>query len=252
MNRFAPGNRITLLRSGAEYFPALEHAIDAARREVWLESYIFADDPSGRRVAAALGRAAARGVKCRVLVDGWGAKFYLTKQLEAVLLDGGIDFLRYRPEVAPWQFRSNRLRRLHRKLCHVDGKVAFVGGINVMDDSNTPGQTPPRVDFAVRIEGTLLPQIVQTMHRVWSLVQLVHLREGQLPLFRTGNARSVSARSWRSSSSGTIFATGATSKRNIWTRSIPPSATLSSPIRIFSRASASGTRWRRQQRAASR
>ena len=64
-----------------------------------------------------------------------------------------MQLLKYRPEVAPWQFRSHRLRRLHRKLCHVDGRVAFVGGINVIDDMNTPGHKPPRVDFAVRVRG---------------------------------------------------------------------------------------------------
>ena len=50
------------------------------------------------------------------------------------MTQGGIELLKYRPEVAPWQFRSHRLRRLHRKLCQVDGRVAFVGGINVIDD----------------------------------------------------------------------------------------------------------------------
>ena len=94
-----------------------------------------------------------------MLVDGWGAKFYLTETLERDMLDGGVDLLKYRPEVAPWQFRSNRLRRLHRKLCVVDGKIAFVGGINVIDDTNTPRQKPPRVDFAVTVEGPLLPAI---------------------------------------------------------------------------------------------
>ena len=72
LNRFLSGNRITLLRSGAEYFPALEHAIDGAEREVWLEAYLFADDRAGRLVANALARAAQRGVKVRLLVDGWG------------------------------------------------------------------------------------------------------------------------------------------------------------------------------------
>ena len=63
LNRFVPGNRIALLRNGAEYFPALERAIDGAQREVWLETYIFADDPAGRsdrRGAGARG-AARRG-----------------------------------------------------------------------------------------------------------------------------------------------------------------------------------------------
>ncbi len=62
-------------------------------------------------------RAARRGVTVRVLVDGWGARHYLTRALEQRLVDGGVDLLKYRPEVAPWHFRSHRLRRLHRKLC---------------------------------------------------------------------------------------------------------------------------------------
>lgn len=183
MDRFRSGNRIKLLRNGAEYFPALERAIESAEREVWLESYIFADDPTGRRIAEAMARAAMRGVKVRVLVDGWGARFYLTAALENFMRDAGIELLKYRPEVAAWQFRSHRLRRLHRKLCHVDRRIAFVGGINVIDDMNTPGHKPPRLDFAVSIEGLLLPAIAQTMQRVWALVQLVQFGSSQLALF---------------------------------------------------------------------
>ena len=82
MNRFLPGNRITLLRDGAQYFPALMRAIDGAEREIWLETYIFADDVTGRLVASSLSRAAGRGVRVRVLVDGWGAKLYLTPALQ--------------------------------------------------------------------------------------------------------------------------------------------------------------------------
>src|SRR5439155_483702 len=123
LNRFTPGNRLTLLRNGAEYFPALERAIDSARREVWFESYIFADDVSSRRIVAAFARAVKRGVRVRVLVDAWGAKYYLTASLEKEMCDAGVEFLKYRPEVAPWHFRAHRLRRLHRKLCHVDGRL---------------------------------------------------------------------------------------------------------------------------------
>jgi cardiolipin synthase len=186
MNRFRPGNAIELLRNGAEYFPALIRAVDAAEHEVWLETYIFADDIAGRSVAEALVRAAARGVAVRVMVDGWGAKHYLTAALERVLESGGVQLLKYRPEVAPWQFRSHRLRRLHRKLCHIDSKVAFVGGINVIDDMHTPGQKPPRVDFAVCVRGPLLPAIVQTMQRVWAIVAISQLRSSNVPLFPQG------------------------------------------------------------------
>src|SRR5215831_16044205 len=183
LNRYLPGNRLELLRSGDEYFPALARAIDTAEREVWLETYLFADDASGRLIADALVRAARRGVKVRLLVDGWGAKFYLTASLERFLKEGGVELQKYRPEVAAWQFRSHRLRRLHRKLCHIDARIAFVGGINIIDDSNTPGSKPPRVDFAVRVEGSLLPAIAQTMQRVWAIVQLVQLGDSQLALF---------------------------------------------------------------------
>ena len=183
MNRFIAGNRIALLRSGGEFFPAIVGALDRAEREVWLETYIFADDDAGRIVAAALCRAAQRGVAVRVLVDGWGARHYLTRALEAELVSAGVALLKYRPEVAPWQFRSHRLRRLHRKLCAVDGRIAFVGGINVIDDANTPGHRPPRVDFAVRVEGPLLGSIVRTMQRVWAINELVQFQSSDVPLF---------------------------------------------------------------------
>lgn len=183
MNRFLPGNRVTLLKNGGEYFPALIAAIDAAQKEIWFETYIFADDATGRLVAGALIGAAQRGVTVRALVDGWGARFYLTRALDRDLRNGGVDLLKYRPEVAPWQFRSHRLRRLHRKLCVVDGTVAFVGGINVIDDANTPRQTPPRIDFAVKVEGPLLPEIEQTMQRVWGLVQLLRSGTSDQTLF---------------------------------------------------------------------
>jgi cardiolipin synthase len=183
MNRYQPGNRVMLLRDGVQFFPALVRAIDGAENEIWLETYIFADDAAGRLVAASLSRAAGRGVRVRVLVDGWGAKQYLSAALERDMVAAGIEFMKYRPEVAPWQFRSHRLRRLHRKLCQVDGRIAFVGGINVIDDMNTPHHKPPRADFAVSVEGPLLPAIEQTMQRVWALVQLVQAGSSDVPLF---------------------------------------------------------------------
>ena len=183
MNRYTAGNSITLLRNGAEYFPVLLDAIACALREVWLETYIFADDETGHEVAKALVAAAHRGVSVRVLVDGWGARHYLTPALERRLVDGGVNLLKYRPEVAPWHFRSHRLRRLHRKVCHVDARVAFVGGINVIDDMNTPGHTPPRIDFAVCVRGPMLVPIVQNMQRVWAIVEMSQLRNSDIPLF---------------------------------------------------------------------
>lgn len=166
---FIPGNKISLLKSGVEYFPALEAAIDSAQREIFLETYIFADDDTGRLIAAALKRAAQRGVEVHVLLDGFGSKELPPDFIEA-LRDAGVQMLYFRREIPLWKFRRHRFRRLHRKLVVVDGRIAFVGGINIIDDINTPGHTPPRYDYAVSVEGPLLAVIHRSARRLWALV----------------------------------------------------------------------------------
>ncbi|MEP6702075.1 MAG: cardiolipin synthase ClsB [Betaproteobacteria bacterium] len=184
MRRFTSGNRISLLRNGTEYFPALLDAIAAARDEIYLECYIFAADVTGLRVAEALQRAAGRGVRVHVLVDGWGAKNFLSPYLIDNLRSAGVQFAKYRPEVAPWQFRTRRLRRLHRKLVCIDRDIAFIGGINIIDDMNTPGHVPPRIDFAVRVEGPVVSSVVQTMLYVWTFIQFAQMKEAGDALFQ--------------------------------------------------------------------
>src|SRR4030065_2452625 len=139
---FLPGNRITLLETGNAYFPALREAIDAATHEIHLETYIFEDDDTGRRIAAALSRAPNRGVTVRVLVDGFGAREFPAKLMPA-LQAAGVQVLVYRKKNSPLTLRRHRLRRLHRKLVVVDARLALVGGINIIDDVHAPGQPPP-------------------------------------------------------------------------------------------------------------
>ncbi len=183
MRRFHSGNRITLLRNGTEYFPALEAEIASATKEIYLECYIFAADMTGLRIAEVLCDAAMRGVSTHVMVDGWGAKKYLTLALVERMRDAGIQFERYRPSVSPWHFRPRRLRRLHRKLACIDERVAFIGGINIIDDMNTPRQTPPRIDFAVRVEGPVVAAVAQTMKHLWALIQFARMLESGENLF---------------------------------------------------------------------
>src|SRR5262252_1524077 len=128
---FLPGNRITLLRAGAEYFPALEAAIGAARSEVFLETYIYAGDETGRRVTRALCDAASRGAAVRLLVDGFGAKD-MPERFKEDLQGAGVRLLVFRPETWSLRLRRERLRRMHRKLAVIDEAAAFVGGINVI------------------------------------------------------------------------------------------------------------------------
>jgi cardiolipin synthase A/B len=172
---FLAGNRIALLETGADYFPALIATIETARSEVHLESYIYAGDGTGRAVTAALVGAAQRGISVHVLVDGFGAPDFL-ERFGYTLIAGGVQVMVYRPEVARLRLRRHRLRRLHRKLAVIDGRVAFVGGINIVDDIDSPGQTHPRFDYAVAIEGPLLEPIHRATHHLWRLVRWANFR----------------------------------------------------------------------------
>ena len=175
MSGFISGNCIDLLRAGVEYFPALEAACDGATREIYLETYIFEDDATGRRIAAALSRAARRGVTVHVMIDGFGSKDLGDEFLDAMRQDG-VRVLKYRPQISPWTLRRERLRRLHRKIVVIDARVAFVGGINIIDDMHTPHQVPPRFDYAVRVEGPLLAEIHPLVVRLWKRVMWMQFR----------------------------------------------------------------------------
>jgi len=175
MIEFVNGNCVTLLRSGAEFFPALITACDGARREINLETYILEADATGRAVAAALGRAARRGVAVHVLVDGFGSQD-LDRALVREMREAGVRFLVYRPQISPWTFRRARLRRLHRKVAVTDGSVAFVGGINIVDDLDEEAPGAARFDYAVRIEGPLVARIHAVVRRLWALVCATQLR----------------------------------------------------------------------------
>jgi cardiolipin synthase len=166
---FVEGNRLTLLRGGGEFFPALIAAIDGAAIEIQLETYIFEDDASGRPVVEAIKRAVARGVIARVLVDGFGAPAF-SAHLQPELTAAGAQVMIYRQELARFSLRRHRLRRLHRKLAAIDGRIAFVGGINIIDDMNQPGGRAPRYDYAVQIEGPLVMAVRLTMSRLWEIV----------------------------------------------------------------------------------
>ena len=172
---FLPGNRLTLLDSGREYFPALLAAIAAAEREIYLETYIFAADAVGEAVCAALCAAAARGVVVNVTVDGFGARNFPV-DFQPRFAAAGVRALIYRPELGRFRLKRHRLRRLHRKLALIDGCIAFVGGINIVDDDNAPPDMRPRYDYAVKVQGPVLADIHRAMRRMWEIVTWVNLR----------------------------------------------------------------------------
>ncbi len=177
MTRIVPNNQISLLQNGEAYFPAIETALDRAIHEIYLESYIFENDNTGRRIGEALRRASLRGVKTHVLIDGFGSNG-LPKTMVESLEAAGVMVLKFRPKTSPWTFKRQRLRRLHRKIVVVDRKIAFVGGINIIDDMDIPGQTSPRYDYALCVEGPLVKEIYDSARRVWRRVAWTRFRPG--------------------------------------------------------------------------
>ena len=175
MSNFIRGNHIKLLRNGAEYFPALKAAIDAAEHEIYLETYIYQADKTGTKIGQALMQAAQRGVSVCLLLDGFGSKDLPISYIQGLGL-GGVQVMFYRTKISPWTLKRNRLRRLHRKLVVIDQKVGFVGGINIIDDDDVPTDATPRVDYAVRIEGALLTLLHASVHKLWRRIAWPQLR----------------------------------------------------------------------------
>ncbi|MDC8786664.1 cardiolipin synthase ClsB [Roseateles koreensis] len=168
---FTGGNEVHLLRGGDALFPQQNQAIDQAQREVWLATYIFNDDSAGQNLVASLQGAAARGVKVRVVVDGFGTKACLSWLREA-LDRPGIALAVFRPIDRWWRWlQPGQLRRLHQKLCVVDGQQAFVGGINVVDDCidiHKGALDAPRLDFAVALQGPIVGAVSQAARAIWT------------------------------------------------------------------------------------
>jgi cardiolipin synthase len=156
---YSHGNQLSLLHQGEQFFPALISACDRALSEIYIETYIFALDPTGLRVKAALLRAVRRGVAVQLVVDWLGTGDDTIAQLRAELEPAGVRLLAFNP----WFQRG--IVRMHRKIAVIDQRIAFLGGLNINDDWITDdGSAEPlpaaRWDFAVSVTGPL----VQTIH----------------------------------------------------------------------------------------
>ncbi|MDP3084906.1 MAG: cardiolipin synthase ClsB [Rubrivivax sp.] len=174
---FVGGNRVRLLQGGDALFPRMHEAIAAARTEIWLATYIFHPDSAGRAMADALLAAAERGVRVYVVVDGFGSMGVLPL-LRVWLRHERLKFEVFRP-LDRWYawLQPGQLRRLHQKMCVVDREIAFVGGINVIDDRNDIHHgafATPRLDFAVELHGPLALQVHGTTRAMWARANLGH------------------------------------------------------------------------------
>ncbi len=162
-----PGHQLRLLEGSREFFPALVQAIDGARREVLLETYIFDFSGDSQAVTEALLRAAQRGVRVQVLVDGFGSG-RLPERWRHAMAQAGARWHVYAPLGSLGVAWPGSWRRLHRKLCLVDDEIGFCGGINILDDLHDPNHGPlafPRLDFAVQVRGPLVADLGRALRQ---------------------------------------------------------------------------------------
>lgn len=129
-----PRHRHQLFHDGDMLYQAMIESIDGARRRVWMESYIFAADRTGRRFAAALARAARRGLDVRLHLDAAGGLFVTPRRFLDTMKRAGVRvrvFHRWSWR-DPWRYN----RRNHGKLLLVDMSSVYLGGFNIHDESS--------------------------------------------------------------------------------------------------------------------
>jgi cardiolipin synthase len=189
------GNRVRLLANGPDTYRAMLADIAAARQYVHMESYIFDDDQAGREFADAFIAKRKQGVSVALMVDGVGT-LGTPDALFKRMRDAGVQVVVFNP-VNPAKARAGWApnNRDHRKLLVVDGKVGFLGGINISSvyssspsasgssgrSGSVPGfsdakpdappgadaKTAPWRDTQIRIEGPAVAEIEHVMQAGW-------------------------------------------------------------------------------------
>ena len=170
------GNTVHLLQNGEEAFPAMVDAIERARHSLFLSTYIFETNHTGRLFIDALTRAVRRGVDVRVILDGIG-ELYAFPRAGTLLKKRGVPMARFLPpKLIPPTLHINL--RNHRKILVADGEVGFVGGMNIGDRHLAAVRKNPRrvIDVHFRLTGPVVKQIEHAFLEDW-----VFFAGGQMP-----------------------------------------------------------------------
>jgi len=161
------GNKITILEGGDQAYPQMLAAIQGAERSLAMSSYIFRNDAAGAEFAEALSAAARRGVAVRVLLDGLGTG-YLYPRIFYRMKQQGVTVARFLHTWLPWRMPFLNMRN-HRKLLVADGRLAFLGGINVGVENcaHLAGERQIK-DVHFKVEGPAACAVMEAFARDWA------------------------------------------------------------------------------------
>lgn len=165
------GNDIELLASAEEAFPQMIADVNAALFTCDMEFYIWSDGGRADEFAEALLRAAARGVKCRVLLDQVGSARFLRGKVAERLRQGGVHLKAALPSGLLRSLFARPDLRIHRKILIVDGTVAYTGSLNLADPEffKRSRGVGPWVDALCRVRGGAVRSLSLVFATDWSV-----------------------------------------------------------------------------------
>lgn len=162
---YSTHNQVELVKGGRDFFNILYQLLEEAQHSVHLQIYIFEDDETGIEVATALMKAAQRGVKVYLLLDGYASQ-YLPDEFIAQLKENGIHFRWFEPV-----FRSRYFyfgRRMHHKLVVVDAIHSLVGGVNISNRYNDMPDQSAWLDWALYSKGEVSAELFNLCVETWN------------------------------------------------------------------------------------
>ena len=163
---FTEGNSITVLRNGDQIFPSMLEAIRAAESTVDLMTFVYWQGDIAQEFADAMAERARAGVRVRLLIDALGGRL-IEKTLVNAMDDAGVHVEWFRKPLLKSPFKSNH--RLHRKVCIVDGRVGFTGGVGIAQEwcGDARDETEWR-DTHLRVEGPAVDGLQSAFIQDWA------------------------------------------------------------------------------------
>ena len=167
-------NSLSLLHNGEQAYPAMLEAINKAREEILLVTYLFDADATGESFIRALMAAHKRGVRVHVIVDGIG-EMYSWPRASRRLRRAGVKLARFLPPRLFPPALSINLRN-HRKILVVDGQTGFTGGMNISDRHLVQSESAQRtVDLHFRVSGAIVSQLRDVFTEDWRFITAENL-----------------------------------------------------------------------------